>query len=79
MKVHSSALKHGIAAEAILLAARHRAYEREPDDDMPAKQFVLGWDSHGRLLELMILTFDSGNQLMIHAMKARRSVQGLLD
>ena len=40
---------------------------------MPAKQIALEFDTHGRLLELAILTFDSGDQLVIHAMKARRS------
>lgn len=79
MKINQSARKHGIADEAILHAATHRAYESEPDDDVPAKQFVLGFDGHGRILQLAIVTFDSGNQLVIHAMKARRSVLGLLD
>lgn len=79
MKVNHSARKHGIADEDILHAATSRAYESEPDDDFPAKQFVLGFDRHGRLLELVIVTFDSGNQLVIHAMKARRSVLDLLD
>ena len=46
---------------------------------MPAKQFVMGFDNRGRLLELVILTFDSGNQLLIHAMKARRHLLDLID
>ena len=79
MKVNTSALKHGVAEADILYAAQHRAYESEPDDDMPAKQFVLGFDRHGRLLELALLTFDSGNQLVIHAMKARRHFRSLVD
>lgn len=79
MKVNHSARKHGIADKDILHAAASRAYESEPDDDVPAKQFVLGFNRHGRLLELVIVTFDSGNQLVIHAMKARRSVLDLLE
>lgn len=39
---------------------------------------MLGFDRNGRLLELTILTFDSG-QLVIHAMKARRKYVHLLD
>ena len=78
MKVNTSALKHGVAEADILYAAQHRAYESEPDDDMPAKQFVLGFDRHGRLLELAIIRFDSGNELVIHAMKARRRFHDLL-
>ena len=61
MRNNLSALKHGVAEADILHAAEHRAFESEPDDDMPAKQFI------------------SGNQLIIHAMKARRSVLKLLD
>ncbi len=79
MKVNHTARKHGITDEDILHAAASRAYESEPDDDLPAKQFVLGFHRHGRLLELANVTFDSGNQLVIHAMKARRSVLDLLD
>lgn len=79
MKVHHTALKHGVEERDILHAVQHRAFEAEPDEDVPAKQFVLGWDTHGRLLELAILTFDSGNQLVIHAMKARRQFHDLLN
>lgn len=43
------------------------------------KQFALGFDTHGRLLELAILTFDSGNRLVIHTMKARPHYAQLLE
>lgn len=79
MKINPSALRHGIAQADILHALANSAHESEPDDDMPAKQFVLGFDRHGRLLELVVLTFDSGNQLVIHAMKARRHFIDLID
>jgi hypothetical protein len=38
----------------------------------------LGFDGAGRLLELVVLRFDSGNELIIHAMKARRRYLDLL-
>lgn len=79
MKVAPSALKHGIGELDILYAAENWAYASQPDDDVPAKHLVLGFDSNGRLLELAILTFDSGRQLVIHAMKARRKYLHLLD
>lgn len=79
MRVNPSALRHGISEPDILHAAENWAYASDPDDDMPAKQFVLGFDQSGRLLELAILTFDSGNQLVIHAMKARRKYLHLLE
>lgn len=79
MKVNDSALRHGLQEEEILHAAENAVYLTEPDEDMPAKRIALGFDTHGRLLELAILTFDSGNQLVIHAMKARRSYLRLLE
>ena len=39
----------------------------------------LGFDRSGRLLELAILTFDSGHHLVVHAMKARRQYLHLLE
>ena len=45
---------------------------RDPDDDSPARQPRLGFDFSGRLLELIVLRFDSSNRFLIHAMKARR-------
>ncbi|KGN29414.1 toxin [Knoellia sinensis KCTC 19936] len=79
MKVAPSAFKHGISELDILYAAENWAYSSQPDDDVPAKQLVLGFDSNGRLLQLAILTFDSGQQLVIHAMKARPKYLHLLD
>ena len=79
MRISPSALKHGISESDILHVAENWAYASEPDDDMPAKRLVLGFDRNGRLLELAILTFDSGHQLVIHAMKARRQYLHLLD
>ena len=78
MKVHRSALRHGVAAEDATFAAEHCVYRSELDDDSPAREFRLGFDRSGRLLELVVLTFDSGNELLIHAMNARRQYRDLL-
>ncbi|WP_234988089.1 toxin [Demequina sp. NBRC 110056] len=48
------------------------------DDESPARQLRLGFDTAGRLLETVVLTFDSGNELVIHAMKARPQMLDLL-
>ena len=48
------------------------------DDDSPARQLRLGFDTQGRLLETVVLVFDSGNELIIHAMKARPPMLDLL-
>lgn len=79
MKVNPSALKHGVQAEDALHAATHWAYASEPDEDNPARQLRLGFDTTGRMLEIVVLHFDSGNELIIHAMKARSTYLALLD
>jgi predicted hotdog family 3-hydroxylacyl-ACP dehydratase len=48
------------------------------DDDSPSRQLRLGFDTSGRLLEVIVLLFDSGNELLIHAMKARVEYLDLL-
>ena len=79
MKVHDSARKHGIAPQNAIHAAEHAVFVSDLDDDSPARQLRLGFDSTGRLLEVVVLRFDSGNELVIHAMKARRRYLDLLD
>lgn len=48
------------------------------DDESPARQLRLGFDTQGRLLETVVLVLDSGNELVIHAMKARPQMLDLL-
>ena len=71
MRVHRSALRHGVTAEDGLYAAERYVYVADLDDENPMRQFRLGFDTAGRLLELVVVRFDSGNELLIHAMKAR--------
>ncbi len=78
MKVHASAGKHGVAAEDAVLAAEHAVFVSDLDEDNPQRQLRLGFDRAGRL-ELVVLRFDSGDELVIHAMKARRQYLELLD
>ncbi|MET3953627.1 hypothetical protein ABIE52_000493 [Rhodococcus sp. OAS809] len=78
MKAHKSALKHGLNEDAGIYAAEHHVYVADLDDDNPARQFRLGFDPNGRLLELVVLRFDSGNELLFHAMKARPQYVDLL-
>lgn len=79
MKVNPSALKHGVRPEDAIHAATHWAYASEPDEHNPARQLRLGFDTAGRILEIIVLRFDSGNELIIHAMKARTTYLSLLD
>ncbi|MFT0763057.1 toxin [Actinomyces sp. F1_1611] len=78
MKVHPSALKHGVDAEDAIHAATWATWIEDLDDDSPARQLRLGFDTRGRLLETVVLVFDSGNELVIHAMKARPQMFDLL-
>lgn len=78
MKIHDAALKHGIAPDDILQAASWPLWIEDLDDDSPARQLRLGFDTHGRLLETVVLVFDSGNELVIHARKARPQMLDLL-
>ena len=78
MKVHDAARKHGILPEDAIQAATWAIWIEDLDDDSPARQLRLGFDTQGRLLETVVLTFDSGNELVIHAMKARPQTLDLL-
>ena len=79
MEVHASALKHGISSESALTAAENTVYLADLDEDSPVRQLRLGFDDAGRLLGLGVLTFDNGNEMNIHAMKARTQYLDLLD
>lgn len=82
MKVHDSALKHGIQPEDaihVLTPTENGAvWVEDLDDDSPARQLRWGFDTRGRLVETVVLVFDSGNELIIHAMKARPQMFELL-
>lgn len=78
MKVHDAARKHGILPEDAIQAATWATWIEDLDEDSPARQLRLGFDTPGRLLETVVLTFDSGNELVIHAMKARPQTLDLL-
>jgi hypothetical protein len=79
VNVHPSALKHGVERNDIMRAAADPIYIDDLDEDDPQRQLRLGFDGSGRLLELVVLVFDNGNELVIHAMKARKQYLDLLD
>jgi hypothetical protein len=78
VKVHDSARKHDIDPIDAVHAATWAAWVEELDEDSPARQLRLGFDAAGRLLETVVLVFDSGNELIIHAMKAGAAYTDLL-
>ncbi|WP_409349975.1 toxin [Rathayibacter soli] len=78
MKVHDAALRHGVLSADAIQAATWAIWIADLDEDGPARQLRLGFDTQGRLLETVVLVFDSGNELVIHAMKARSQMLDLL-
>ncbi|MDC4232324.1 toxin [Actinomyces sp. B33] len=78
MKINPSARTHGIEGDDILYAAEWALWIEDLDEDTPSRQLRIGFDTKGRLLELAVLVFDSGNELVIHAMKARPGAIDLL-
>lgn len=77
MKVHPAALKHGISAEDAIQAAEWALWI-EPLDDSPTRELRLGFDTAARLLETVVLVFDGGDEMVIHAMPARKKYLDLL-
>ena len=51
----------------------------EPLDPVPpSRELRLGFDTHARLLETIVLVFDDGDEMAIHAMPARKQYWELL-
>ena len=79
MKVHRSALKHGVSSEDAIQAADWSQWiEPLEDDDWPHRELRLGFDTQARLLETVVLIFENGEVLVIHAMPARKQFWDLL-
>ena len=79
MKVHDSALKHGVLAEDSVQAADWPLWvEPIDDEDWPHRELRLGFDTQARLLEIVVLTFENGDEMVIHAMPARKQYWDLL-
>ncbi len=79
MKVHQSALRHRVSAEDATQAAAWSLWV-EPLDEHgpPERELRLGFDTRGRLLETVVLVFESGDEMVIHAMPARKNYLDLL-
>jgi len=68
VKVHHSALKHGVAPEDAAQAADWPLWVQPLEgDDWPHRELRLGFDSQARLLETVVLSFEGGEELVIHA------------
>lgn len=79
MKVHDSALRHGVLSEDAVQAADWPLWvEPIDDEDWPHRELRLGFDTQARLLEIVVLIFESGDEMVIHAMSARKQYWDLL-
>lgn len=78
MRVHASALKHGVDAEDAEQAAEWSVWVEPLDDGPPLRELRLGFDTHARLLETVVLVFEGGEEMVIHAMPARKQYWDLL-
>lgn len=78
MKVHSSALKHGVKEHDAAQADEWPLWIEPLDDGQPYRELQLGFDSSARLLETVVLIFEGGAELVIHAMACRKKYFDLL-
>ena len=79
MKVHASARKHGISTQDAIQAAEWSLWiELLDDDGPPRRELRLGFDTAARLLETVVLVFEKGDEMVIHAMPARKKYLDLL-
>ena len=78
MKVHGSARKHGISMEDAIQAAEWSLWIEPRDDGPPRRELRLGFDTAARSLETVVLVFEKGDEMVIHAMPARKKYLDLL-
>lgn len=69
--VAPSSRKHGISDHDTQIAVRNYLMAYAIDDDQPAQELRLGFDSRGWLLEIVVVLLDEAAERVIHAMKAR--------
>jgi hypothetical protein len=79
VEIHRSASKHGISDDDVLHAVEYElvSVDLEPDAD-PPKVLVIGPDSAGNLVEVIVLVLEDDRIIAIHAMRLRRHFYELL-
>lgn len=79
MKVHDSARRHGVLPEDAIQAADWPLWIEPIDEEQwPRRDLRLGFDTRARLLEIVVLIFESRDEMVIHAMPARKQYWELL-
>jgi len=73
VRVHASALKHRVLPDDAVQAADWAQWiEPLAEDDWRHHELRLGFDTQARLLETVVLIFESGKEMVIHAIPARK-------
>jgi hypothetical protein len=80
--VTASALRHGWSAEDVRWAVEHALVSRAVETRQPEAivgVLHLGPAGDGRLLEVLVIMNDDGEEIAIHAMLMRASYRSLLE
>lgn len=75
VEIYGSARKHGIGDADIVHAVQHALVVGEEED---GKVLYLGPDQAGNLLEIVSVRRDDESEIVIHAMRMRRTYEALL-
>jgi hypothetical protein len=78
VEIHRSARRHSIA-DADMLHAIDCSLAVEDVGEDPDRWLVIGPDTAGNLLELVVLVTSEGDEIIIHAMPLRPVYRRLLD
>ena len=77
MIIIDSAFKHGISESEIRFVFEY-AVSSITLHEFPPKIMLFGFDSQGKALEVGYFVNDSGDEIIIHAMKLRKCYQKYL-
>jgi hypothetical protein len=78
VEIHDSARKHGVADHDIVHAIDY-AFAIEDAGEDPDRWLLIGPDTAGNLLEVVVLITAEGTQIVIHAMPMRDNYARLLE
>jgi hypothetical protein len=78
VEIHASAHRHDVSEEDMLHAVEHSLAVDDVGED-PDRWLVLGPDTAGNLLEVVVLISDEGDEIIIHAMPMRPKYRRLLE
>jgi hypothetical protein len=77
VEVHESARKHGVAGPDTLHAIDHALTLEDAGED-PDRWLLIGPDTAGNLLEVVVMITAEGTQIAIHSMPMRDQYGKLL-